>query len=78
MELWLKEDEYFKFVKEIECKEVIFQLYLDDYGQSYHLAWRDPKTNEVKSWCCGTYNSYEWDIEDIADYINEQKGESNE
>ena len=65
---WLEENENFKLVRCEVVKGIQFQIYLDDYGQSYHLAWRDPLTDEVKSWCCGTYNDYKWDMEDIAEY----------
>lgn len=67
------------FIKEVECKGIIFQIYKDDYSQSYHLAWRNSNTDEISTWCCGTYNDYKLDIEDIADYIKEHmKGENNE
>ena len=68
-EKWLSEDEPLELVKEEDCEGIVFQIYIDDYGQSYHLAWRDPNTNEIKSWCCGTYNDYELDMQDIVDSI---------
>ena len=73
-EKWLSEDESLEFVKEENCKGIVFQIYMDDYGQSYHLAWRDPNTNEINSWCCGTYNDYEINMQDIADNVLASKG----
>lgn len=62
-------NENFKFVKTEYCKGINFEVYLDDYGQSYVLAWTNPITKEIEQWCCGTYNDYQNDMEDIADYI---------
>ena len=62
-------NENFKFVKTENCKGVNFEVYLDDYGQSFVLAWIDPHTKEIKQWCCGTYNDYQNDMEDIAEHI---------
>jgi len=62
-------NENFKFVKTENCKGVNFEVYVDDYGQSFVLAWIDPHTKEIKQWCCGTYNDYQNDMEDIAEHI---------
>ena len=64
-------NESFKFVKLENCKGINFEVYSDDYGQSYVLAWIDPRTREIKTWCCGTYNDYQNDMEDIAEHILE-------
>lgn len=78
----LDTSDYFTYEKTEICKGIEFEIYRDDYGMSYFLAWRDPQTNKVKEWCCGTCNDYHWDMEDIADYILEQnknnEGNSNE
>lgn len=63
----------FKFIQTEECKGIQFDVYVDDYGQSYFLAWIDPQTEEVNQWCCGTYNDYKTEMEDIADYILRKK-----
>lgn len=70
-ECWLKNElnDSFSFVKREICKGVEFEVYLDDYGQSFHLAWIDPDTKEIRTWCCGSYNNYIWDMTDIAEYI---------
>lgn len=68
-EKWLSKNESLEFVKEENCKGIVFQIYMDDYGQSYILAWRDPNTNKINTWCCGTYNDYELDMQDIADNV---------
>jgi hypothetical protein len=39
---------------------------------SYHLAWRDPLTKEVKEWSCGMCNDYFYEMNDIAEYLNER------
>jgi hypothetical protein len=44
---------------------------------SYHLAWKEPN-GEIKEWSCGMCNDYYWDMEDIADYINEKKEKLND
>jgi hypothetical protein len=63
-------DEYFTFIEYEECLGIRFEVYLDDYGQSYHLAWINPNTREKEKWCCGTYNNnYKETIEDIANYL---------
>ena len=62
-------NEYFKPVKWENCKGINFEIYADDYGQSYVLAWIDPRAKEIKQWNCGTYNDYRVDMEDIANYI---------
>ena len=58
-EIYLKNDlnEYFTFEKEEIYKGVLFQIYRDDYGMSYHLAWKEPN-GEIKEWSCGMCNDY--------------------
>ena len=68
MEKWLKEDDTLKLLKIDEVKGILFQVYIDEPGQSFHLAWISPRTGEVKTWCCGTYNDYKREMEDIAEY----------
>ena len=76
-EIYLQNDlnEYFTFEKEEIYKGVLFQIYRDDYGMSYHLAWKEPN-GEIKEWSCGMCNDYHWDMEDIADYINRKEDEN--
>ena len=62
-------DDNFTFLKTEKYKGISFDIYMDDYGQSYTLAWIDPNTEEISKWCCGTYNGFKDDMEDIADYI---------
>ena len=71
---WLKEDDTFKFYSAEEYDGVLFEVYVDDYGQSFHLAWIDPETCEIQEWCCGSYNDYYFDMEDIAASVNEKRG----
>ena len=73
MEKWLKEDDTLKLFKVDEAKGILFQVYIDEPGQSFTLAWIDPTTNATAQWCCGSYNDYRWDMEDIAEYVNKQK-----
>ena len=70
--MWLETNDVFTFDKKEVCKGVEFEIYNDDYGQSTILAWKDEK-GEICQWCCGTYNDYHWDMEDIADNVNERK-----
>jgi hypothetical protein len=54
---------------------------MDDYGQSFVLAWIDPINRKVQEWNCGSYNSYIFDMEDIAASIKrkrEQNGKEGE
>lgn len=69
MKTLLKTDEYFTFVKKETCKGVEFEVYIDDYGMTYVLAWKD-ETGEVNTWGCGMCNDYHIEMEDIADYVN--------
>lgn len=80
----LQETEYFTFIESFEELGIYFEVYLDDYGQSYVLVWKDDSGN-VKEWCCGTYNgSYKEEAYDIASYelkhvkINNEEKERNE
>lgn len=75
--LMLKTDQYFTYEKTEICKGIEFEVYRDDYGMSYFLAWRDPKTNKIKEWCCGTCNDYYYEMQDIAEYCLE-RGNQNE
>ena len=58
-EIYLQNDlnEYFTFEKEEIYKGVLFQLYRDVYGMSYHLAWKE-SNGEIKEWSCGMCNDY--------------------
>lgn len=70
-------DNNFKFFKYETNKGIDFEVYIDDYGQSFTLAWIDPITNAISQWCCGAYNDYRWDMEDIAIYVNKRKEKIN-
>ena len=75
---FLIEDEGLEFFKVEVVSGIYFEVFLDEAGQSFHLAWVDPRTGEIKTWCCGAYNDYRWDMEDIAEHIirkREQNGE---
>ena len=76
-DLYLQKDlnEYFTFEKEELCNGTLFQVYYDDYGMSYHLAWKEPN-GEIKEWSCGMCNDYHLDMKDIADYINRKEDEN--
>lgn len=60
-------------VKTVIQDGITFYVFFDDYGQSYLLVWEDPITHKEGLWCCGTYNDYQNDLEDIAKYINERR-----
>lgn len=66
----LETNKYFTFEKEVECKGIKFELYNDDCGQCYVLAWTE--NGRVKSWSCGTFNDYVLEMEGIAVYLNEK------
>lgn len=76
-ECWLKNElnDSFSFIKKEIYEDVEFEIYLDDYGQSYFLVWIDPITKELQEWGCGTYNDYHLDMKDIAAHVNRLKGE---
>lgn len=71
---WLKEDKVFRFYSAEEYDGVLFEVYVDEYGQSFHLAWIDPETCKIQEWCCGSYNNYRFDMEDIAALVNKKRG----
>jgi len=66
----LETSEYFNYIKTEICNGIEFEIYLDDYGMSFVLAYKHPLTNEIREWGCGTCNDYHWDMEDIAEYLN--------
>lgn len=67
----LETNEYFIFLRTVACKNQQFEVYMDDYGQSFVLAWIED--GEVREWCCGAYNDYYYDMYDIADYLNKKQ-----
>jgi hypothetical protein len=82
---WLRETKEFRFYSAEEYDGELFEVYVDDYGQSFVLAWIDPVDCKVQEWSCGLYNDYTYDMEDIAAFIKERrnqvhktKGENNE
>lgn len=69
----LEETKYFTFEKEEEINGIKYELYLDDYGQSYVIAYKDPIDGEIIEIGCGTYNDYQ----DTLDYCvkkNKKRG----
>lgn len=72
-----EENKYFSYIKSVNCKGVLFDIYDDDYGICYHLAWYDPKDDKVHDWSCGMCNEYYWDMEDIADIVVEHVSSQN-
>ena len=66
-------NEYFTFEGRKTIDGVDIDVYCDDYGQNYVLAWLDPINNEVQQWSCGTYNSYIPDMLDISEHVNKQR-----
>ena len=63
---WLPESSSFEFYSAEEYDGELFEVYMDDYGQSFTLAWIDPVDKTIQEWNCGTYNNYIFDMEDIA------------
>ena len=74
----LKTDDVFHYETTIIKNNIEFEIYADDYGMSYFIAWKDPITKEVKEWCCGMGNDYETDLEDIAAYVRGRASKKNE
>lgn len=74
----LDDSDMCQFFKHEECDGEKFEVYLDDGGQSFHLAWIDPIDNQTKTWCCGTYNDYHFDMEDIAESIKRKREQNGE
>lgn len=52
-------NDYFTFVKKVTKLGQEFEIYLDDYGQSFIVAWLE--NDVVQEVGCGTYNS-DWEI----------------
>lgn len=75
---WLSENSSFKFYSAEEYDGELFEVYIDDYGQSFVLAWIDPVDRKVQEWNCGSYNSYIFDMEDIAASIKERRNQGNQ
>ena len=69
-------NDVFAFEKHELCDGILFDVYYDEYGMSYHLAWISPRTGEVKEWSCGMCNDYHIDMEDIALYETREEDEN--
>ena len=69
MKTLLETSTYFTYVKTEVVSGIEFEVYLDDYGMSYVLAWRDPINNTICEWGCGTCNDYHIEMLDIANYL---------
>jgi len=69
MEHYLETNDVFTFIKSVEHNGHIYEIYLDDYGQSYFIGYKDVITNEIEEICCGTYCDYE----DTLEYIIEKQ-----
>lgn len=66
------------YLETISWDGISFEIYFNDYGQSYILMWKDPYTEKINQWNCGTYNdNYQMDLKDIARYINERNNKDN-
>lgn len=70
----LEEDDNFKIYSTVMCGGYYFEVYLDENGQSFTLAWENPSTGEVQEWNCGAYNDYRWDMRDIAVWLSNTGG----
>ena len=70
---WLPENSSFEFYSAEEYDGELFEIYMDDYGQSFTLAWVDPVDKTIQEWNCGTYNNYIFDMEDIAASIKRKR-----
>lgn len=71
-------NDYFTFVKKVEKLGQEFEVYLDDYGQSFIIAWKS-NNGKIETFCCGTYNdNYYSELSDIAFYEVMQKVEKGE
>ena len=73
--LLLETNEYFTFFCHEKCGKRRFQIYVDDYGQCYVIAWEEE--GQVRQWACASYGSYYYDMQDIAQYLNEKEGKHN-
>ena len=67
MEHYLETSQYFTFIKSIEHNGRIYEIYLDDYGQSYVIGYKDIITDEIEELGCGTYCDYEYALEYIIE-----------
>lgn len=67
-----EENEFFKLVDQIFDNGNQYDIYKDDYSQSFVIAWRDASTDELHTYCCGSYNGYEWDLEGIIASQNDK------
>lgn len=64
-------NEYFTFVKKERRLETDFEIYCDDYGQSYVIAWLED--GKLQEFCCGTFNDWQGELEDIACYLQTKR-----
>lgn len=67
-----KDTDYKDYVISINYRDIIADVFLDDYGQSYYLKIHFP--TETKDYGCGTYNfAYEQEAIDIINYYLDNK-----
>lgn len=63
----LEETNVFTYYTTISKNNIDFEVYNDDYGECFYLAWIDPITKEAKECGCGTFNNnFHAEIENIA------------
>ena len=65
-----EENEYFTYFKEFKENGRRYEIYDDDYGQCFVIAWRDVETGDIDQWSCGAYNDYVLDLESIIESQN--------
>lgn len=65
----LLDDDDYPLVEKIYKGDRLYEVHIDDYGQSYFIVYRDPN-GIIKEWGCGTYNfDYRGEIDDIDEYL---------
>lgn len=62
-------DKYFKLVEQVFENNNQYDVYLDDYSQSYVIAYKD-RSDNLHTLCCGAYCDYQWDLREIIDSMN--------
>ena len=64
----LPENQYFTLIETRVIDGIEYEVYNDDYGQSFHIAYKNPKTGTVEELGCGTY----CDFKDTLDWLVER------
>ena len=69
----LEKDPRYPLIESKTINGILYEVYLDDYGQSYFIKWLDPKTHEISEAGCGTYCGYEDTLEYLVEIHTKKK-----